>query len=243
MSVEVPDGDAEAGGALVDGYGKREERAATDFDYAAFWEERKRKARELVDSGWGYHRAMEGWGKVGSREEWEQTLAVAGSDLHRGRFLIETLGAERYLEPEVVAVLLTLRRSWIEEYGAGTAPELMLVDSAVMAFWNQMRAQRLLGNLFTSVEREFFARESPSAALEGYYGKEAIRYRVEDLARKLSEDLQPLLDRANRMLIRNLKALRELRAANVTVNVNAPSQLNLAERQVNVAGGPPAGER
>ncbi len=220
-------------------YGKRERYARVNDEYARFWEEVKRKSNELVKSGWSNYAAMEGWQRVTSQEDWERTLAVAGSDLYRGRFLIEMLGAERYLEPERMAVLITLRRAWIEEYQVTTAPELMLVDSAIIAFHNQLRTQRIIGNLHSTIEHEFFARDNPSVKVREKYGDYAVRgYTVEDTAERLVEELQPLLDRANRMLIRNIKALRDLKSANITVNVNAPSQVNLAQQQVNVQDGP-----
>lgn len=216
-------------------YGRRERHAEQNEEFARFWERMKQKSQELVRSGCSNYRAMEGWQRVTSPEDWERMLAVAGSDLYRGRFLIDMLGAERYLEPERMAVLLTLRRAWIEEYKVETAVELMLVDSAVIAFHNQMRAQRVIGDLFNAIEYQFFARDNPTAKVKQQYGEYAVRgYTVEDTAERLVEVLQPLLDRANRMLLRNIKALRDLKAANITVKVNAPSQVNLAQQQVNV---------
>ncbi len=217
-------------------YGRRERRASTNDEYARFWEEIKRKSNELVKKGWSHYSAMEGWQRVTSQEDWERTLAVAASDLYRGKFLIDMLGAERYLEPERMAVLITLRRAWIEEYQVTTAPELMLVDSAIIAFHNQLRAQRIIGNLHSTIEYEFFARDNPTAKVREKYGEYALKgYTVEDTAERLVDELQLLIDRANRMLLRNIKALRDLKCANITVNVNAPSQVNVAEKQVNVS--------
>ncbi len=216
-------------------YDDHEEYARISEEFARHWEETKKKSRALVHDAWTSHRAMEGWHTVESRQQWEQMLAVSASDTYRGRLLIDTLGAERHLEPETMAAIITLRRAWIAEYGISTAVELMLVDSALIAFFNQLRTQRLIGNLFLSTEYEFFGRDSPSAKLEREYGSNAIKgYRAEYLADKLIHDLQPLLDRANRMMLRNIRALRELKGANITVNVNAPSQVNLAQQQLNV---------
>ncbi len=243
MADTPDDSGAQTGGAVVredtSDYGIRESHARISEEYARFWEEMKRKSNELVKSGWSHYSAMEGWQRVTSQEDWERTLAVAGSDLYRGRFLIEMLGAERYLEPERMAVLITLRKAWIEEYRVSTAPELMLVDSAIIAFHNQLRAQRIIGNLHSTIEHEFFARDTPTAKVREKYGEYQVRgYTVENTAERLVEELQPLMDRANRMLLRNIKALRDLKSANITVNVNAPSQVNFAQQQVNVAETP-----
>jgi len=226
-----------------DEYDRREEYSEIDARFKQRWEEIKAKSHELVRSGQSLYRAMQGWEGIRDEEEWQRMLAVAGSDLKGGRFLVEALGAERYLAPEMVATLIMLRRGWIEEYGVQTAVELMLVDSAVIAFYNQMRAQRLVGNLFNHIEFEFFARDSPTAKIKQKYGEYAVKgYTVEYTAERLTQQMQPLLDRANRMLLRNIKALRDLKTANITVNVNAPSQVNLASKQLNFQGAAPGGD-
>ncbi len=243
MATDVVTQASEDAGPLVErlhseAFERRERRAEIDEEYKHFWEERKTKAEALVQSGRAGWRAMEGWQRVRSQEDWEDILAVAGSDLYRGRFFLEVLGAERYLEPERMALLLTLREAWIEEYGISTAPELMLMDSALIALHNQLRTQQLIGNLFSSIEAEFFGRDDPMPKLREKHGYTIQGWRVDDLAQRLTEELQPLLDRANRMLIRNLKALRDLRNAGITVNVNEPSQVNLAQQQINALGTP-----
>jgi hypothetical protein len=56
---------------------------------------------------------------------------------------------------------------------------------------------------------------------------------VEDRLRRLAEQLLPLLDRANKMMIRNLKAMRELRRGPIPTVVNRADQVNVAEQQAN----------
>jgi hypothetical protein len=45
--------------------------------------------------------------------------------------------------------------------------------------------------------------------------RRADRFAVEERMRRLSEQLMPLRDRANRLVIRNLKAIKELRQGQV----------------------------
>lgn len=93
------------------------------------------------------------------------------------------------------------------------------MDSAIISFHNQRRTQRIIGNLHSTIEHEFFARDTASVKVREKYGDYAVRgYIVEDTADRLVEKLQPLLDRANRMLVRNIKALRDLKSANITVH-------------------------
>ena len=180
-------------------------------------------------------RAMDGWGTVRSREEWERTAQQAREDYDRGTFLLERLGAERYLDPPLMAVLLGLRRRLIEEHDARTAAELMLIDSAVLAYYHQLRINGWIGDLSLWLEHEFFGLQGLTAKLKdrhGYAAQEIRGLRAEDLVGQLVERLLPLLDRSNRMLLRNLKMLRALRTGpvpNVTIG---------AAGQVNLAGGP-----
>ena len=46
-------------------------------------------------------------------------------------FLIDRLRAERFLDPDMMATLLVLRRRLIDEYGTESAADLTLIDVAV----------------------------------------------------------------------------------------------------------------
>ena len=61
---------------------------------------------------------------------------------------------------------------------------------------------------------------------------------VEERLKKLGEVLLPLLDRGNKMMIRNLKAMRELRQGPTpAVTVGQAGQVNVASQQVNAVPG------
>ena len=77
-------------------------------------------------------RALEGWPTVKGEEDWQATVRKAAEDLDNGGFLIDRLGAERYLDPHLMATLLVIRRRLIDEYGATTAAQLMIIDNAVL---------------------------------------------------------------------------------------------------------------
>jgi len=192
------------------------------------------------------YRAMQGWKKVTTAEAWEETVAKAYDDFDSGAFLLERLGAERYLDPPLAAVLLGLRRRLVEEHGATTAAELMLIDSAVLAYRHQLRITGWLGDLAGWLEGEFFAKPSLSATTAGNYPRDVDRVRgltVETIVERIVERLMPLLDRSNRMLIRNLKALKAMREAPTpSVSIGSAGQVNVAQAQVNAtADGSPMG--
>jgi hypothetical protein len=57
---------------------------------------------------------------------------------------------------------------------------------------------------------------------------------VEQHVERIAEQLLPLLDRCNRMMLRNLKALKSLREGPVpSVSIGSAGQVNLATEQVN----------
>src|SRR5215210_7678918 len=116
-------------------------------------------------------RAMDGWSTVKTREEWEQAVADASESYQRGAFLIDQLGAERHLDPPLMAVLLVLRRRLIDEHDATTAAELMLIDLAVISYYHTLRINGWVGNFAALIEHEFFGKQGLSAKFQDRYGR------------------------------------------------------------------------
>lgn len=140
-----------------------------------------------------------------------------------------------------MAALPVLRRGLVDEHDATTATEMMLIDSVVPAFYQQLRLTGWIGDVGSKVEFEFFRTDSLSATLKAEYGAGADTIRglkVEDLVKRLVEQLYPLLDRSNRMLIRNLKALRAIReAAGPSLSIGSVGRVNVGTNQINAANG------
>jgi hypothetical protein len=221
----------------------RDDSSETDWmalqaEYEAEYKRRlaERHERLMTDARAAY-RAIDGWSSIKSREDWEAAVANASEEYERGAFIIDQLGAERHLEPTLMAVLLTLRRRLIDEHSAATAAELMLIDLAVISYYHTLRINGWVGNFAALIEHEFFDKEGPSAKFEKRYGRgshEIQGLRVEDYIHRIGEELLPLLDRCNRMMLRNLKALKTMRegpAPNVSI-ANA-GQVNVAANQAN----------
>jgi hypothetical protein len=178
-------------------------------------------------------RAMEGWQRVRTQEEWQRVVEAAVPDHRSGRFLLERLGAERHLDPRLMATLWTLRRDLLEEAGATTAAEAMLADLTILGYYHALRIQGWIGSLALRVEHELFGQESPTASFNREYGR-ANGLVVEEELKRLGEHLLPLLDRANRMTLRNLKAMQELRRRPAaSVSIERAAQVNVAAQQVN----------
>ena len=185
--------------------------------------------------------AINGWSRIESEEDWLATVEQAEADLASGQFLIDRLGAERYLDPPLMAALLVLRRGLIDEHGATTAAELMLIDSTLLAFYHTLRITGWIGNVASKVEFEFFRTDSPTAKLKAEYGAGADNIRglkVEELVKRLGEQLMPLLERSNRMLLRNLQALEAMQQRPLpSVSIGSVGQVNVAANQINADGG------
>ncbi len=172
-------------------------------------EQDKRRAYQLRWNTRATYRAMEGWQRVRSEEDWMRVCEESREEYESGRFLLERLGAERYLDPKLMATILSLRQRLIAEWGITTAAEMMLLDLALLGQLNALRLQGWIGDLALHIEHEFFAQDA--LQVQKRCRSAADRFKVEDHLRRLGEQLMPLLDRANRMVIRNLKAIKELR--------------------------------
>lgn len=224
----------DAGAALT-----AEELQAT---YEAWWAERKAQGLALQRNSRRVWSAMEGWGAVKTQEDWERVQMEAAEDWASGRALLEMLGAERYLAPERAALLLHLWRHFLVAYDVDGPAELLTVAMALVAFNQLTRVNELVGNLENRLEDEFFATEGLREQHERRYGRGARTgaLAVEETVRRLGQDLLPLLDRCNRMVIRNLKLLRELKTAPLALTVENYGQMNVGQVQTNVAKPPEA---
>ncbi len=195
----------------------------------------ERQFTQMTRDARAIFRAVEGWPHIRDPETWHQTCEEAVGSYQTGRFLIEQLGAERYLDSTMIATLWYLRRQLLEEFDAHTAAEAMMIDLAVLGYYNAMRVQGWIGNLALLLEHEAFGRESPTAKFHRENGR-ASGLVVEDHLRDMGEQMLPLLDRANRMVLRNLKAIKGLRQRPVpAVAINQASQVNVGTQQVNAA--------
>jgi hypothetical protein len=195
-------------------------------------EKDRRQAEQLRRNAWAVCRAMEGWQRVRSQEEWVKVCEESREEYKSGQFLLEQLGAQRYLDPKLMATLLHLRWALIAEWGLTTASGTMLADLAVLSFYHTLRVEGWIGNLALHVEQAFFGQD----------GREGLA--IEDDVRRLTEHLMPLLDRANRMFIRNLKAIRELRQGpDPNISIGLAEQVTVTNQQDRRAPGNGHGRR
>lgn len=120
-----------------------------------------------------------------SREEYES-----------GGFLLERLGAQRYLDSKLMATIPALRQRLIAESAITTAAETMLVGLAVLNYYHTLRVKGRIGDLGVRIKHESFGDDAFKEMARKSFQR-SHRFEVEERVRQLSEQLMPLLDRAN----------------------------------------------
>jgi hypothetical protein len=73
--------------------------------YREALEKGRRQAKQLRRNARTVFRALEGWQRVGAAEEWAKVWQESREEYESGRFLLERLGAERHLDPKLMATL------------------------------------------------------------------------------------------------------------------------------------------
>ena len=170
---------------------------------------------------------------IQSDEHWQALFQKAKTDYDDGRFILQQLGAERYLEPELMATLAQLRQELLTGIESPTAGDKMIADSAILAYRNLLRVQGWTGNLCLTVERDLFGQ----APLNELHGHTVGKQLTNEIAR-LEEVLMPLLERCHRMMAKSLAHLeaRRGKAATTSVRVGQAGQVNVDCAVTNKAG-------
>jgi hypothetical protein len=111
----------------------------------------------------------------------------------------------------------------------------MLIDVAVMAYYNALRIQGWIGDLALSIEHECFAEEPPTVKLQGQYGSQIEGFAGEDHLRRLRDQFLPSCEWANRQLLQHLQALQRPRpGASPMVAIGQAGHVNVAQQQLNL---------
>src|SRR5919108_2469672 len=180
-------------------------------------------------------RAFEGWGSIRSPQEWQTACEDASKRYQSGRFLIERLGAERFLDPQLMATLWQLRQGLLEEYGTESPAMMMVIDLAVMTYANVLRIQGWIGDLSLAIEGEFFGDGAIRLKLRQQYGTQFDGFAVEEALGRLKEQLLPVCERVNRQLLQNLQALQRGRPGSLPlVAIGRAASVNIARQQLNI---------
>jgi len=149
------------------------------------------------------------------RDNPELLEQLAAKTVPDGEMLIGPLAAEQSNdraegEHTFLTVLKPLRDRLVKEYEIKTGAEFMLLDALVLSYYQYIRAASNLHS-YTA------------------YGKS---YNYETLVRCA----QTYLARANELFLRNLEALRQMKAAPFVIKIEQAGQVNVGQKQLNVSG-------
>jgi hypothetical protein len=216
-----------------------------DRRFAVYKVEYERRLAErherLMKGARATYSAMADWANVESAEHWQQLMEDAAAGLRDGAFLVERLGAERHLDPKLMATLLVLRQQLIDECGVPSAADIMLIDAAIIAYHHVLRTNGWIGNLATEIESEFFSKEGLHVVVDGRqrstWDVRIKGLRVVEIVGQLDERILPLMDRSHRIMLRSLHALqtRKQRPA-PAVTIAQAEQGQVAHQQINATG-------
>lgn len=189
--------------------------------------------RILKQPAQGIFAAIKGRRGANTEEYWQDVFAQAKIDFEAGKFLIERLGADRQLDLPLVATLTQLRQQLLAAIDNPSMADYMLADSAVLAYRNLLRVQGWIGSTSFVLQRELFGQE-PLETSHGYDETIDIEKRVN----QLEQVLMPLLDRAQRMMIRALDRLDVKRCGrpNTVVSIGKAGQVNVGSNLRNDVG-------
>ena len=178
---------------------------------------------ELQQQAQALFQTVKGLPGVAKQERWNTLVEKAAADYPNGRFLLERMGAKRYLDPELMAVLMHLRQQLLADIDKPTTVDHLHADSAILAYRHMLRIQGWIDSVCLTVERELFG----EASLEEIHGQRVGEQIAEQL-RKLENDLMPLLHRSQEMLHGALSKLeRRCTGENNSVSVNRANQVNI----------------
>lgn len=155
---------------------------------------------------------------------WSEIKRLAAAELSSGMRASEAAGVNA--DPWTRAQFLLIRQGLIDDWKPSGDVELRLIDMLAQSFcqWQQwlevltMRAQCIAD-----------VRDDAKRKKDGYY----VPPRVTEA--EATEQAVMMVDRFNRVYLRTLRSLRDLRRYSGTVIVNNPAQVNLAHQQVNVS--------
>src|SRR5665648_80646 len=176
--------------AIAKSPAKDSEQMAAEAFQRRIQEENNETFQELRDQAQAIIAAVKGSRAIRRPEDWEGMFRKAKVEYASGRFIVERLGAERLLEPELMATLVQLRQDLLAGIDKPTAADTMSADSAIIAYRNLLRVQGWIGSLCLTVERELFG-QAPLDQLQG----PTVGARITEQIARLEEVLMPLLER------------------------------------------------
>lgn len=170
-------------------------------------------------------------------EQYSQLLETVTESYLNGTFFLKHLGLFFDVAPELCLLVFQLRQEWIRQYDLKTVPELMLLDEGMLAHFHVLRLHKEVANMLALTESHLYMADPPAIKIkkENRLNNEFDGFVAEDAIKKLQERLMPLIEAFNKMFLRSLRALREMKVHPIQVNIGQAGSVNVGQQQVNVA--------
>ncbi len=156
---------------------------------------------------------------------WQRIKAAAHDDLmsgHRAAQVMEFAGVTNAWQR---AQFFAIRTAFIEEWQPANGGERLLVDMLAQAYASWLAWLEQL-QVYTTAET---SRQHSKLQDSGYYDLPRVSHAA------AVEQAAAMADRFNRLFLRTLRQLRDLRRYAPAVTIKNAGQVNIGEQQVNVA--------
>jgi hypothetical protein len=178
----------------------------------------------LSDIDWGDLNTLANSDHARAVEFWEQMKVAADDYVASGMMACETLESKG--KPWNRAQFIAIRKRFIEDWGPHGAVEMAMVEMLAQAFISYHHWLRAANSMM--------ARQYEAADEECLYDKWRLPYQsaADSIERAIN-----MADKFNRLFMRTLRQMRDLRRYSVPVIINNPEQVNVATdggQQVNV---------
>jgi hypothetical protein len=191
---------------------------------------KNKQFKRLQNEAQAIFRTVQGLPGISTPQQWDELLEKTGCNIKNGQFLLERLGAKRYLDPELMAALALMRGQLLSEIENPTASDMMLADTAIIAYRHMLRLQGWMDSICLVVERDLFG-QAPLNEMHGF----TIGDKLEKQIGSLENQILPLMHKNQKMLMSALNQLntRQGRPAGNTVSVNRAQQVNVGSAIIN----------
>lgn len=156
---------------------------------------------------------------------WQRIKQLAQNELASGHRMAETLeSAVWQREPWKRAQFLAIRNGFVEEWRPRGGIELALIDMMAQSFNEYLFWSQEVHHRSTTDAKILYSREEERriAEAQGHW----LPPRVGE--RDATEHAMQMMDRYNRLFLRTLRQLRDLRRYSPPVTINNPQQVNIA---------------
>ncbi len=209
-----------------DAGGRTKEEVERDAESLTAYRREQAKDMPVRELTWGHIGAVADVDMQGAVDLWRRVQHAADDELESGIMPAQSVGAKTPIER---ARFLAIRNKFLDDWQPRGGIEAAMVDTLAQCFslqlyWTEIAHSRAVNT--AEFQREEVARYTGGSwKLPAQHEADAI------------EQAHRMADRYNRMFLRTLRQMRDLRRYAPPVIVNNGGQVNVGQQQVNVATG------